>query len=447
MDSRRDFLKKAAMLTGAASLTGVLPESIQKALAINAPEGSTYMDAEHIVLLMQENRSFDHCFGTLKGVRGFNDPRTIDLPNSNKVWLQSNDAGETYAPFHLDIKNTKANWMSSLPHTWANQVDARNDGKFDQWLNVKKNSIEAYSHMPLTLGYHNRNDIPFYYALADAFTVCDQNFCASLTGTNPNRLYFWTGTIREKQDENSRALVWNDDAGYGTLNWATFPERLEDQGISWKCYQNEVGIDVGFEGEQEPWLSNFTDNPLEYFSQYNIQLHDKHIDYLKKRLAELPAEIDGLQKKMAALPAGNPHIKIIAAKLQDQNDELTDIKKNEYRLQPGAFDRLSDREKSIHLKAFDTNKNDPDYHQLEKIAYNDNGIERELLVPKGDVLHQFREDVKTGKLPMVSWLTAPQNFSDHPQCGVVWCMVCVGGFGYPYSKPRGVENNYFHTHL
>jgi len=414
MDSRRDFLKKAAMLTGAASLTGVLPESIQKALAINAPEGSTYMDAEHIVLLMQENRSFDHCFGTLKGVRGFNDPHAIELPNSNKVWLQSNDAGETYAPFHLDIKNTKATWMSSLPHTWANQVDARNDGKFDQWLNVKKNSIEAYSHMPLTLGYHNRNDIPFYYALADAFTVCDQNFCASLTGTNPNRLYFWSGTIREKQNENSRALVWNDDADYGTLNWATFPERLEDHGISWKCYQNEVGIDVGFEGEQEPWLSNFTDNPLEYFSQYNIHLHDKHIDYLKKRLTELPAEIDALQKKMAALTAGDPHIKIMAAKLQDKNDELADIKKNEYRLQPGAFDRLSDREKSIHLKAFDTNKNDPDYHQLEKIAYNDNGIERELLVPKGDVLHQFRDDVKTGKLPTVSWLTAPQNFSDHP---------------------------------
>ena len=161
MDSRRDFLKKAAMLTGAASLTNVLPESIQKALAINAPEGSTYMDAEHIVLLMQENRSFDHCFGSLKGVRGFNDPRIIDLPNSNKVWLQSNDKGETYAPFHLDIKNTKATWMSSLPHSWKNQTEARNDGKFDQWLNVKRNSIEEYSNMPLNNGVSRPQGHPF----------------------------------------------------------------------------------------------------------------------------------------------------------------------------------------------------------------------------------------------------------------------------------------------
>jgi phospholipase C len=414
MDSRRDFLKKAAMLAGATSLVSVLPESIQKALAINAPEGSTYMDAEHIVLLMQENRSFDHCYGTLKGVRGFNDPRIIDLPNNNKVWLQSNNAGETYAPFHLDIKNTKATWMSSLPHSWKNQVNARNDGKFDQWLEEKRNSIEEYSNMPLTLGYHNRADIPFYYSLADAFTVCDQNFCSSLTGTNPNRLYFWTGTVREEQNENSRAHVWNDDMDYGTLNWAAFPERLEDHGISWKCYQNEMSIDVGFEGEQDPWLSNFQDNPLEFFSQYNIQLHARHVEQLRKRLDLLPGEIDALQKKMAALPTGDPHIKIITAELNDKNTELATIKKSEANLQPGAFDKLSDREKNIHLKAFDTNKNDPDYHQLETISYNDNGTQRELLVPKSDVLYQFREDVKAGKLPTVSWLSAPQNFSDHP---------------------------------
>ena len=87
-------------------------------MAIHAAPGSTYMDAEHIVILMQENRSFEHFFGSLKGVIGFNDLRAIDLPNKNKVWLQSNLKGETYAPFHLDIKNTKATWMNSLPHAW-----------------------------------------------------------------------------------------------------------------------------------------------------------------------------------------------------------------------------------------------------------------------------------------------------------------------------------------
>lgn len=414
MDTRRDFLKKAALLTGTAGLSGVLPSSIQKALAINAPDGSTYMDAEHVVILMQENRSFDHCFGTLKGVRGFNDPRAIHLPDKNLVWLQTNAAGETYAPFRLDIKNTKATWMHSLPHSWANQVNARNEGKYDQWLNVKKSSDIQYSKMPLTLGYHNRDDIPFYYNLADAFTVCDQHFCSALTGTNPNRLFFWTGTVREKQNESSRAHVWNDDMDYGTLKWATFPERLEDANISWKCYQNEMSIDVGFKGEQDPWLSNFQDNPLEFFSQYHIQLHDKHISHLQKQSVEIPQEIEALQKQMAALPAGDSQMAYLQKQLANKQADLAALKKSMDSLNPATFDQLPAREKSIHRKAFVTNSNDVDYHQLTTLAYDDNGTKRELKVPQGDVLHQFRADVKNGKLPTVSWLTAPENFSDHP---------------------------------
>ena len=148
MDSRRDFLKKAALLTGPAGMASLIPDSIQKAMAINPAPGSTYMDAEHVVILMQENRSFDHCFGTLKSVRGFNDPRAIDLPNKNKIWLQSNSKGETYASFRLDINNTKATWMHSLPHSWRNQVNARNDGRYDKWLDNKRNSDPAYANMP-----------------------------------------------------------------------------------------------------------------------------------------------------------------------------------------------------------------------------------------------------------------------------------------------------------
>jgi len=414
MDNRRDFIKKAALLSGATGLFNVLPTSIQKALAIDPQPGSTYLDAEHIVILMQENRSFDHCYGTLRGVRGYNDPRAIDLPNKNKVWLQSNEAGETYAPFHLDIKKTKATWMSSLPHSWANQVNARNDGKFDQWLNVKKNSIKAYSHMPLTLGYHTRDDIPFYYALADSFTVCDQNFCSALTGTNPNRLFFWSGTIREEQNEQAKANVWNDDMDYGTLKWKTYPERLEENGISWKCYQNEMSIDIGFKGEEDPWLSNFQDNPLEFFEQYNIQLHPKHIEQLKRQLSSLPEEIAGLQKQIAALPAGDAHIDHLQLQLRQKQLDLDNIKKNEHILEPGQFEKLSQHHQNIHKKAFDTNTNDPNYHTLADLHYDDEGTKRSMKAPAGDVLHQFREDVKADKLPTVSWLTAPENFSDHP---------------------------------
>jgi len=414
MDNRRDFLKKAGLLAGAASIANILPPSIQKAMAINPAEGSTYTDAEHIVILMQENRSFDHTYGTLKGVRGYNDPRAIELPNHNKVWLQTNEKGETYAPFHLDIKNTKATWMSSLPHSWKNQLNARNDGRFDQWLIEKKNSIHEYSHMPLTLGYHTREDIPFYYALADAFTVCDQNFCSSLTGTNPNRLHFWTGTIRGEQNENSRACVWNDDMDYATLNWTTYPERLEQNGISWKCYQNEMSIDTGFDEEGDFWLSNFQDNPLEFFAQYNIKLYKKHLEQLEKRSKELPAKIDAMQKEIDGLPAGDAKISHKKLQLNQLKADYEAVKKDRESYHPEAFDSLSDYQKNLHMKAFDSNTGDPHYHTLEPLTYDDNGTTRTINIPKGDVLYNFREDVKSGKLPMVSWVTAPQSFSDHP---------------------------------
>ena len=269
-----------------------MPASIQKALAINPANGSTYLDAEHIVFLMQENRSFDHTYGTLQGVRGFNDPRAIRQPNKNLVWLQTNKDGETYAPFRLDIKDTKITWMGSLPHSWTNQVDARNNGKYDKWLDVKQSGEKEYANMPLTMGYYTREDIPFYYALADAFTVCDQHFCSSLTGTTPNRLYFWTGTIREEQHENSKANVWNEDADYDTnVSWKTFPERLEENDISWKIYQNDIGVNGGFTDEEDAWMANFGDNPIEYFSQYNVKLSERYINYMQKQLVSLPKEI------------------------------------------------------------------------------------------------------------------------------------------------------------
>jgi phospholipase C len=414
MDTRRDFIKKAALLTSAAGLTSILPPAIQRAMAINPMPGSTYMDAEHVVILMQENRSFDHMFGTLRGVRGYNDPRAIDLPNKNKVWLQSNDKGETYAPFHLDIKNTKSTWMNSLPHTWQNQVAARNDGKFNKWLESKRSSNPAYANMPLTLGHHNRDDIPFYYALADAFTVCDQNFCSSLTGTSPNRLFFWSGTIREQQNEDSRANVWNEDADFGSLKWTTFPERLEDNGISWKCYQNEIGIETGLSEEESQWLSNFTDNPLEYFAQYNVFLNKKRNSYVQKRKAELGTEIETIKQKIVGLTAGDAQAAHLKAKLKAQQNDLADIEKELTAVKPGAFEKLSRRDKNIHEKAFISNQKESDYRELTTLTYDDNGTKREVKIPKGDVLSQFREDVNSGSLPTVSWLVAPENFSDHP---------------------------------
>lgn len=395
----------------------MLPASIAQALAIDPPAGSTWRDAAHVVFLMQENRSFDHTYGTLQGVRGFNDPRAITLPDNNKVWLQTNAAGETYAPFHLDIRNTRATWMNSLPHSWSNQVDARNNGKYDHWLQAKASGNPAYKHMPLTLGYHTREDIPFYYALADAFTVCDHNFCSSLTGTTPNRLYFWSGTIREKMMENVLARVWNGDADYENwANWTTFPERLEDLGVPWKVYQNDISVGVGFEGEEDSWLANFTDNPLEFVEQYNVKLSPSYINNLPKDEAKLKGQIAAQETALAAATGDE------ATKITRRLDQLkrwlaaNQADQKKYTLE--RFQQLPARDKSLHEKAFSTNKLDPHYHELATLQYKDGDTKRTVQLPKGDILHQFRKDVNEGTLPMVSWIVAPENFSDHP--GAAW---------------------------
>ncbi len=410
MENRREFLKKAALFSGGIGVWGLLPQSLKKALAINPELGSTFYDAEHVVFLMQENRSFDHCFGTLQGVRGFNDPRAIDLPNKNKVWLQQNAQGKTFHPFRLNIKDTKATWMGSLPHSWENQVDARNNGKYDQWLEAKRPGNKDYQSMPLTMGYYNREDIPFYYAFADSFTICDQHFCSSLTGTTANRMFFWTGAIKDKP--GSPAWVRNSDIGYRKeVNWKTFPERLEENGISWKVYQNELSVDTDLSGEDESLLCNYTNNNLEWFSQYNVRFSSGHYQYLLHTLSRLKKEIIDLESQLKS----ENDKEEVKKKLDENKEKLIHTEKEVERWSPKNFEKLSDFEKNLHQKGLCINKDDADYHQTEIIDYTDeNGESRSIKVPKGDIFHEFRKDVKSGNLPTVSWLVAPQYFSDHP---------------------------------
>jgi phospholipase C len=412
MDTRRSFLKKASILSGASWMDS-LPPSIQKALAINPALGSSFEDAEHIVLLMQENRSFDHSFGSLQGVRGFNDPRAITKPDNNTAWLQTNKKGETYAPWRLDIKDSRITWMGCLPHSWDDQVDAFNEGKFDKWLDVKRSGEKDFADMPLTMGYYTRQDIPFYYSLADAFTVCDQHFCSALTGTTPNRLHFWTGTIRDKQEAAARANVWNGDADYANLvSWKTYPERLEENGVSWKVYQNEISSGVGLEGEADSWLTNFGDNPLEYFTQYNVKLSREYIAHIPVRKQALEREIRHLEEQLGTAPA--EQAATLTKKLKEQKQWLARALKEEEMYTLDKYTNLSPFQKQIHDKAFTNNRNDPFYHDLTALEYKDGTDQRKLNVPKGDILHEFREDVRRGTLPTVSWLVAPQYFSDHP---------------------------------
>jgi phospholipase C len=415
MNTRREFIKKAALISGAAGFLGGLPAAVQRAFAIDPEPGSTFLDAEHIVILMQENRSFDHAYGTLQGVRGFNDPRAVRLPNGNPVWLQTNARGETHAPFRLNFKETKATWMGSLPHSWTNQVDARNHGKHDGWLEAKRSGHTGYANMPLTLGYYTRQDIPFYYAMADAFTICDQHFCSSLTGTMPNRLYLWTGTIRGTHDASAPAKVLNEEVEYeSSASWTTFPERLEDAGISWKVYQNELSLDVGMTDLEAAWLSNFGDNPLEWFSQYHARFLPAYRKELDSKLKVLPGQIKELEKKLESLdPASQEYLRT-RKRLDLVQESLVDARAHASKWTAAAFERLSPREKNLFAKAFCTNQDDPAYHELISVRYRDGNKQREMNIPKGDVLHQFRSDVQTGALPTVSWIVAPESFSDHP---------------------------------
>ena len=417
MQSRRDFLKNAALLTGAVGMWGTLESSIRTALAIEPDPNTSYLDAEHIVILMQENRSFDHAFGTLQGVRGYNDPRAIKLPNNNPVWVQTNAAGQSYAPFRLNINDTNATWMGFLPHNWASQVDARNNGKHDHWLEAKKSGHKEYASLPLTLGHYTRQDIPFYYALADAFTVCDQHFCSSLTPTLPNRLYFMTGTVREEPTPDSPANVRNEQIIHNTWKrgWTTFPERLEDLGVSWKIYQNEIDLPSGLFGEEDAWLGNFGTNMAEYFKQYHAPAHQLHRQYMEKISPTLPDRIASLKKQLDAPDLTKAQTEKLKTSLTKYEDVAKYLEEEQPHWNENDFEKLSPLAKALYEKAFTTNSGDPDYRELVEMTYQDAGTPRTMKVPKGDVLHQFREDVRTGKLPTVTWLSAPERLSDHPE--------------------------------
>jgi phospholipase C len=407
IESRREFLKKAALLSGAAGMWQVLPGSIERALAISPDPGTTFYDAEHVVMLMQENRSFDHCFGTLRGVRGFGDPRAISIPDQFPVWMQPDREGTRFPPFRLDIKETKATWMSGVPHSWTDQVDARNHGKYDGWIEAKRPGNKDYRHIPFTMGYYTRQDIPFYYAMADAFTVFDQHFCAALTGTTTNRSYFWSGKTHGKDGE--KAKVRNGELTYDREgDWATFPERLEKLGISWRVYQNEISLDTLV--EDDSLLANFTDNNLEWFKQYHVRFSPAFYEFLVYRKKELETEFARIEREGLPQDADEKY----RTELEKRRAELPQVINYLEKYDPKNFDKLPEFEKSLHAKAFTVNSGDPDYHKIEKIRYTENGEEREVSVPKGDILHQFRSDVKEGKLPTVSWLVAPQKFSDHP---------------------------------
>lgn len=247
--TRRRLLTSAAQLASLTAAASVLPPNVQKLLAQSPRRTGTLKDIKHVVLLMQENRSFDHYFGTLAGVRGFADPEALTLSHGLNAFHQpdSQNPSGYLLPFHLDSFSTSAQKIPSVSHAWAVQHRAWNGGKMDQWLPAHRAADGANG--PYTMGYFKRDDIPFHFALAEAFTICDSYHCSVMGPTWPNRLYWMTGMI-DPEGRDGGPVIQNK-APEGGFRWTTYAERLEKAGISWRVYQH------GEKGQPHNLLAQF----------------------------------------------------------------------------------------------------------------------------------------------------------------------------------------------
>lgn len=123
------------------SCSSEFPAEYSKALAIDAKvESGTIQDVKHIVILTQENRSFDNYFGTLKGVRGFGDRFTIPMTEGRKVWEQYDANKKKVLPYHLDSRLGNAQRVSGTPHSWSDGQAAWDNGRMSDWVAYKNRS-------------------------------------------------------------------------------------------------------------------------------------------------------------------------------------------------------------------------------------------------------------------------------------------------------------------
>ncbi|MFD5099380.1 phosphocholine-specific phospholipase C [Streptomyces albidochromogenes] len=245
--SRRRMLALGTGAVGAAAAGSLLPPSLRAAMAAEPPSGGLKA-VRHVVVLMQENRSFDHYFGTLRGVRGFGDRNAVELPSGRPVFEQPGPL-RSVLPFPVrdaaEAQKKDLQYIGDLDHSWGGGAKAWNQGWMDGWVSAKTAA---------TMAYYDRRDLPLHYELADTFTICDAYHSSIHTSTSPNRNHLWSGWTGHEAD-GSRAVT-NAAYAEGThpgYPWPTYAERLEKAGRSWKTYQE--------------W-ENFTDNNIEFFTAF-----------------------------------------------------------------------------------------------------------------------------------------------------------------------------------
>jgi phospholipase C len=266
---RRTFLGTslaagAGLLAAACGGSGTVSRA-----ASTVPAGSDLGAIEHVVFLMQENRSFDHYFGSYRGVRGFDDHSGKDLGSFAQPYAANRTTAPvgTVLPFHLAVAGGAGECTHDLDHFWRAQHKCWNHGAMDAFVATHSSTeFEGPDYGALTVGYHTRADIPYHYALADAFTICD-NYHASVMGpTHPNRLMSVSGTIDPAGLHGGPVLITNPDpAAKFSVSWPTMPEALEDANVSWKVYTPPG--DIYRVTNDEVML--FSDGILQYFSQYS----------------------------------------------------------------------------------------------------------------------------------------------------------------------------------
>jgi phospholipase C len=199
----------------------------------------TIENVNHVVILVQENRSFDEYFGTFPGATGFSDSSSL----FGNPW-----PGSDLFPFRLSTFTAGGEESPGCNHDWGSMHAAYAQGLMNGWNNGD-NPIAV-------LGYYTADDIPYHWALAQNFALCDHYFCSVLGGTCPNRLYLASGALRDINPNSAGnagagPFVYNPGQGDPyplNASWQSYPDMLTTQGISWTVYDET--------GETPSWLQN-----------------------------------------------------------------------------------------------------------------------------------------------------------------------------------------------
>jgi phospholipase C len=251
--TRRQLIGTGAAGAGALSAAALLGDPFVQAALAAQPRCGRLQDIEHVVILVQENRSFDHYFGSYRGVAGFQDPDASPGIFSQHGYPAAGFGG-VLEPFHIDTANG-GECTNDINHSWGPQHTYWNGGRLDSFVSGHV-AVDGAATGALAMGYYKRADLEFYYALADAFTICDHYHSSVIGPTDPNRLYTVSATLGPDGSRGGPILSTSTTRleRFGSLSWTTMPEQLDAHDVSWKVYSTPDG--------------NFADNVLPYFKQY-----------------------------------------------------------------------------------------------------------------------------------------------------------------------------------